>query len=238
MPLLRRRAKKDAPLKISVVIPTLNEAKALPESLKAVHCHRPHEVIVADGGSDDGTQDIARRAGCRVVCSPPGRAAQMNAGALAASGEVVLFLHADSRVSEKCFTKMAQAMNRDDRVGGAFSLSIESDLWSLRLISTLATLRSRYLHLVYGDQAIFVRARAFHELGGFSPLPICEDLDFFRRLKNHGPVVLLREKTVTSARRWRAEGVFFTTARNIAIASLFLLGCSPKILSRWYLVIR
>ena len=224
----RALSKKDALLKVSVVIPTLNEAQALPASLEAVHCHRPHEVIVADGGSDDGTQDIARRAACRVVVSPPGRAMQMNAGARAATGDLLLFLHADSRVSEKCFARMLQAMNRGERVGGAFSLAIESDLWSLKMISLLATLRSRYLHLVYGDQAIFVRAGAFRELGGFSPLPICED----------GPVVLLREKTLTSARRWRAEGVFFTTARNIAIAALFLLGFSPKILSRWYLVIR
>jgi len=225
-------------LRVSVIIPALNEAAALPASLKAVHALRPHEVIVADGGSGDGTGDIARRTGCRVVTSPPGRAEQMNAGARAATGDLLLFLHADSRVSEKAFAKMLRVMQQGERVGGAFSLAIESDLWSLKMISALATLRSRFLHLVYGDQAMFVRAGAFHDVGGFPPLPICEDLEFFRRLKKHGPVILLREKTVTSARRWRTEGVFYTTARNIAILSLFLLGFSPRILSRWYLVIR
>ena len=234
----RVRSKKDAPLNVSVVIPTLNEARALPECLEAALRHRPHEVIVADGGSKDATLEIARRAGSTVVTSQPGRALQMNAGARAATGDLLLFLHADSRISGASFGKRLQAMEHGQRVGGAFSLSIESELWSLKLISRLATLRSRYLHLVYGDQAIFVRREAFHAMGGFTPLPICEDLDFFRRLKRQGPVVLLGEKAVTSARRWLAEGVFFTTLRNIVIASLFLLGFPPKILSRWYLVIR
>ena len=109
---------------------------------------------------------------------------------------------------------------------------------SLKLISTLATWRSKYLNLVYGDQAIFVRADIFRELGGFSPLPICEDLEFFRRLSRYGKVILLEEKAHTSARRWMAEGVLFTALRNITIATLFLLGFPPRILSKWYLVVR
>jgi hypothetical protein len=130
---------------------------------------------------------------------------------------------------------MVDTMSRENYVGGAFSLHIQSDLSSMKTISRLATLRSRTLNLVYGDQAIFVKADAFQALNGFSPLPICEDLDFFLKLKKHGRVIILKEKVVTSSRRWMKEGVAFTTARNIAIATLFLLGFPPAQLSKWYL---
>ena len=129
-------------------------------------------------------------------------------------------------------------MKQGNSLGGAFGLAIESEKPSLKLISTLATLWSKYLNLVYGDQAIFVRTHVFREMGGFSCMPICEDLDFFRRLKKKGPIVLLKEKAFTSARRWRAEGIVFTTLRNMVIAALFLLGFPPRVLSKWYLVIR
>ncbi|KMP10995.1 hypothetical protein UR09_04650 [Candidatus Nitromaritima sp. SCGC AAA799-A02] len=140
--------------------------------------------------------------------------------------------------ARKSHHKMIKTMRSGEHVGGAFGLTIESDKLFLKLISALATWRAKYLNLVYGDQAIFVRATVFRELGGFSPLPICEDLDFFRRLSRRGKVVLLEEKALTSGRRWRKEGILFTTLRNIAIATLFLLGFPPRILTKWYLVIR
>jgi rSAM/selenodomain-associated transferase 2 len=225
-------------LRISVVIPTLNEASILETTLSEVGRHAPHELIVVDGGSEDETMEIALRHTSLIVESPPGRAIQMNAGAKIATGDVLLFLHADSRVGSPCYRKMVSVMENGDKIGGAFSLAIESDKISLRLISLIATLRSRYLHLVYGDQAIFVRAATFREIGGFAPLPICEDLEFFRRLRKKGPIILLKEKACTSARRWLAEGITFTTLRNIAIATLFLLGFPPRVLSKWYLIIR
>lgn len=225
-------------VKISVIIPTLNEALILNQTLTEITRHSPHEVIVADGGSQDGTLDIAEKFGPRIVTSPPGRAQQMNAGAEIATGDILLFLHADSRVDAKSYLKMVDVMQQGNALGGAFSLSIESEKPSLRLISTLATLRSKYLNLVYGDQAIFVKTPVFREMGCFSSIPICEDLDFFKRLKQKGPIVLLEEKALTSARRWRTEGIVFTTFRNMVIAGLFLLGFPPRILSKWYLVIR
>jgi uncharacterized protein len=225
-------------MKISVIIPTLDEALILDQTLTEIDRHSPHEVIVADGGSRDGTLDIAGKFSVRIVTSPPGRALQMNAGAETAKGDLLLFLHADSRMTADSFHKMVEVMERGNALGGAFSLSIESEKPSLKLISTLATLRSKYLHLVYGDQAIFVKTQVFREMGGFASLPICEDLDFFRRLQKKGPTVLLKEKALTSARRWRTEGVVFTTLRNMVIAVLFLLGFPPKMLSKWYLVIR
>ncbi len=119
-------------------------------------------------------------------------------------------------------------------VGGAFSLHIDSNKPSLQRISRMATWRSRTFNLVYGDQGIFVRKDIFEALNGYAPLPICEDLDFYQRLCKRGKTVVLKETIATSARRWNAEGILFTTARNIAIATLFLMGLSPRFLSKWY----
>jgi rSAM/selenodomain-associated transferase 2 len=226
------------PLKVSVVIPTLNEASVLERTLNHVRGLSPHEVVVADGGSEDDTLEIGRRLASHTVSSARGRALQMNAGAQKCTGDLLLFLHADSKLEVSGYQKMLSAMENKSLQGGAFGLQIDSDQPALKLISTLATLRSKHLNLVYGDQAIFVRQEVFHQLAGYAPLPICEDLDFYRRMLHQGPVVLLKEKALISPRRWHAEGVGFTTLRNIAIAALFLLGFSPKTLSKWYGIVR
>ncbi len=225
-------------MKISVIIPTLNEALILEKSIAEISRHSPHEIIIADGGSKDGTLDIAEKFGLGVVVGPPGRALQMNAGAKRATGDVLFFLHADSRVDAKSYQKMVAVMEQENKVGGAFSLAIDSEKPSLKIISSFATLRAKHLNLVFGDQAIFVQTDVFHEIGGFSLLPICEDLDFYRRLMAKGPTVILEEKAFTSARRWVAEGYFFTSLRNSVITTLFLLGFPPRILSKWYLAVR
>ena len=222
-------------MKTSIIIPTFNESLLLADTLSRVQQHGPHEVIIGDGGSEDDTVAIARRLGARVVDSACGRAVQMNTAAREATGDLLMFLHADSHIDSCGYKKMVDTMSRENYVGGAFSLHIQSDLSSMKTISRLATLRSRTLNLVYGDQAIFVKADAFQALNGFSPLPICEDLDFFLKLKKHGRVIILKEKAVTSSRRWIKEGVTFTTVRNIAIATLFLLGFPPARMSKWYL---
>lgn len=225
-------------MKVSVIIPTLNEASVLEETLQAVRQYGPDEIIVCDGGSVDATLDIARNSGARIVSSPPNRALQMNTGAKLAQGDLLLFLHADSIMGCAGYQKMTATLTDTPIVGGAFSLRIQSPKWSLQMISRLATLRSKYLCIVYGDQAIFARKQIFSELGGFSPLSICEDMDFFNKLKKKGKTVILDEETITSARRWQAEGIVSTTLRNWLIASLFLLGFPPRILSKWYLAIR
>jgi rSAM/selenodomain-associated transferase 2 len=223
-----------SPLKVSVIIPTYNESTALCETLTRLQQHQPFETLIGDGGSTDDTAGIARRYEATIIQSPRGRAAQMNAAAGEAQGDLLLFLHADSHIDPRGYHTMIETMTSGPWLGGAFSLQIDSSLPSLRRISRWANWRSRYLNLVYGDQAIFVRREVFHDLKGFPLLPICEDLEFFRRLSKKGPVILLKEKAFTSARRWLAEGIKFTTIRNIAIASLFLIGFPPAILSRWY----
>jgi len=225
-------------LKVSIIVPTLNEELVLEKTLTQFQQLSPHELIVSDGGSDDGTRNIAGRFSHRVITGSAGRALQMNVGADEATGDILLFLHADSRIEPESYRKMLQCMQNPKWIGGAFTLCIESGKWSLKLIALLANIRSKYFGLAYGDQGFFVRKEVFKDMNGFSPLPICEDLDFYHRLRKKGPVILLKEKAHTSPRRWIKEGILFTTARNTLIAVLFGLGFPPHILTKWYLAIR
>ncbi|MDE0847525.1 MAG: TIGR04283 family arsenosugar biosynthesis glycosyltransferase [Nitrospinaceae bacterium] len=225
-------------MKVSIIVPTLNEELVLEKTLTQFQQLSPHELIVSDGGSDDDTRNIAGRFSHRVITGSAGRALQMNVGADEATGDILLFLHADSRIEPESYRKMQQCMQNPKWIGGAFTLCIESGKWSLKLIALLANIRSKYFGLAYGDQGFFVRKEVFKDMNGFSPLPICEDLDFYHRLRKKGPVILLKEKAHTSPRRWIKEGILFTTARNTLIAVLFGLGFPPHILTKWYLAIR
>lgn len=225
-------------MKISVIVPTFNEARCLNETLTQIQQLSPHELIVSDGGSDDNTLEIASKFTQHLLKGPAGRAAQMNAGARAATGDLLLFLHADTRIESASYQKMLNSMNNSEEIGGAFSLLIDSEEWALRLINRFANLRSKYLGKAYGDQAFFVKKPVFEQMNGFTEFPICEDLDFYKRLKKSGPVILLKERVLTSPRRWVKEGVWLTTLRNILITTLFELGFPPRILTKWYQIIR
>ena len=225
-------------MKVSIIVPTLNEELVLEKTLTQFQQLSPHELIVSDGGSDDDTRNIAGRFSHRVITGSAGRALQMNVGADEATGDILLFLHADSRIEPESYRKMLQCMQNPKWIGGTFTLCIESGKWSLKLIALLANIRSKYFGLAYGDQGFFVRKKVFKDMNGFSPLPICEDLDFYHRLRKKGPVILLKEKAHTSPRRWIKEGILFTTARNTLIAVLFGLGFPPHMLTKWYLAIR
>ena len=225
-------------MKTSIIIPTLNEAQYLSETLAQIQQLSPHEIIISDGGSNDNTLKIASKFTQNLIKGPAGRALQMNAGAQVATGDLLLFLHADSCIERASYQKMLTAMKKTEVLGGAFSLLIDSDRWALQIINQFANLRSRYLGRAYGDQAFFVKKHVFQEMKGFTDFPICEDLDFYKRLKILGPVVLLKEEVLTSPRRWINEGIWFTTIRNILIATLFELGFPPRILTKWYQIIR
>jgi len=224
---------KTTPGRISIIIPTLNEAASITATLKHIRNLPNVEVIVADGDSSDQTAELARATGAEVVYCNQGRGKQMNAGAALASGEVLLFLHADTRLPEDFADHVWQTL-RAGNSGGAFKLHIRSKGWMLRLIESGANLRSRWLQLPYGDQAIFVNASDFFRLNGFQHWPLMEDYDFCRRLRKAGRIALAPASVTTSARRWQRLGVLRTTLTNLACVVAFRLGVSPVTLALWY----
>lgn len=226
----------DTPAKkrISVIIPTLNEAPNIEATVTGLQTYRDVEIIVADGGSRDDTVAIARSLGARVITTVPSKAGQMNAGAAAASGEVLLFLHADTRLPDNFAQLVTATACQRGFCAGAFSLSIDADARALRLIEKVANWRSRRLHLPYGDQAIFLSRRLFNEIGGFADLPIMEDYELMRRLKRRGKIIILPAAVTTSARRWLNRGIVRTWLVNQAIVIGYFFGISPRNLRRWY----
>jgi hypothetical protein len=218
---------------ISVVVPTLNEAAALADSLASVR-DAAEEIIVVDGGSTDETLGIAVSFGARILHSEPWRARQLNVGASAASGDILLFLHADTRLPWGFADHVRQALEQPGAVGGAFELSVASPLPSLRLIERLANWRSRRMHMPYGDQAIFLRKRLFLQMGGFPDVPIMDDFEFARRLRKRGRIVIAAAPAVTSARRWHALGPLRTTLINQFVIAAYYGGASLHRLAGWY----
>jgi rSAM/selenodomain-associated transferase 2 len=219
---------------ISVIIPTLNEADQLSPTLTPLHSEPGLEIIVADGGSSDNTTTIATSLGAKVVFSKPGRARQQNHGADAASGDILLFLHADTILPDGFGGPVRQCLSNPGVVAGAFRLNIAGNSRGLRLIEILANWRARQLQMPYGDQALFLRRATFTRLGGFPEQEIMEDFELARRLKKLGRINLLEIEASTSDRRWRALGIARTTLINQAIVIGYLLGCSPYSLSSWY----
>jgi hypothetical protein len=219
---------------ISVVIPALNEAGHLGDALLALRDARHIETIVADGGSHDGTSALATGHGAKLVRCSPGRALQMNAGASAAAGEILLFLHADTRLPKNFEQHVREVLDQADVAAGAFRLRIDSSRRAFRLIEWAVNLRSRYGQMPYGDQAIFVRADTFRGSGGFPELPIMEDFEFMRRLRKLGRIALLPVSATTSARRWERLGIWKTTWINQRILAGYCLGIPPEKLAEWY----
>lgn len=222
---------------ISVIIPTLNEEDVIEKTLHGLLKVPGIEVIVSDCGSTDKTVTLCKEL-ARVINSEPGRGRQMNAGAKEASGETLLFLHADTILPEGWKENIVSAMSNEMIVGGAFSLSIDSERVPYKIISATANIRSRITRIPYGDQGIFVRRSVFEEIGGFGEMPIMEDVDLMRRLKKVGKVVMLRDKVKTSARRWEKEGVIYTPLRNWLLIGLYYMGVPPERLYRFYKIIR
>jgi len=219
-------------MKISVIIPTLNEAKNILPCLHSVKNQRGEvELLVIDGGSADGTVEVARQQ-ASVIRSAPGRAIQMNSGARLSTGEVLLFLHADSYLPPGAFLLMEQALADPRIVGGTFRLRFSRQTFLLRVIAFFTRFKFRYFH--YGDQGIFVRRSVFEALDGFAEIPFMEDVDFLRRLSRTGRRTLLSQPVTTSARRFIERGVIRQQLMNIILVTLYLLGARPEKLKRWY----
>jgi rSAM/selenodomain-associated transferase 2 len=217
----------------------LNESGSIAATLRMLRAGAPDaQIIVVDGGSEDGSRDAARDFCDILIQSPRGRARQMNAGAAGASGEVLAFVHADTLVPSTFGADIEAAMSNPGMVGGRFDLSLDASGLPYRLIGRLISLRSRISRTGTGDQAIFVRRRVFDALGGFPLMDICEDLEFSRRLKRAGSVACLRSRVLTSARRWQRGGLVRTVARMWTIRLCYLAGVSPARLRRWYADVR
>ncbi len=192
------------------------------------------EVIVVDGGSQDGTSQLAESLGVKVLSAPAGRACQMNAGAKAATGDILLFLHADTRLPSGFDNLVRKALFAANTAAGAFELRIDASILGIRLIESGVNWRSRWLQMPYGDQAIFLKTEVFHDIGGFPQLPIMEDFELMRRLKRKGRIVIVPVPVMTSGRRWQKLGVLKTTLINQLVIVAYLLGVSPERIVRWY----
>jgi len=219
-------------MKISVIIPALNEAEGILSCLNSVKIQQGEfDLIVVDGGSIDGTVEVVQPH-ARVIHSPQGRAVQMNSGARHATGDVFLFLHADSCLPPRAFPLLERALADPRIVGGTFTLRFDNPRLLLRLITFFTRLEFRYFH--YGDQGIFVRRPVFERLNGFSEISFMEDIDFLRRLHSTGRVALLKQPVTTSARRFLERGVLRQQLMNIILVIFYLLGASPETLKKWY----
>jgi uncharacterized protein len=226
--------------KISIVIPALNEAATIGQVLANLHSLPNLEVILVDGGSSDDTVSISQGLGIDVISAPKGRAGQMNLGAKAATGDIMLFLHADTFLPlgfETMVRSTLQPALKGEKpapIAGAFTLQIDDPLPSLRSIEWLVSWRSQWRQMPYGDQAIFLTAATFWELGGFVDMPIMEDFELIRRLQRRGRIETLAAPVITSARRWLNRGVWQTTLINQSIVLGYLVGVSPSRLANWY----
>jgi len=219
---------------LSVIIPTLNEAENIPTVIEGVQTASEAEIIVVDGGSTDDTVQLAKDCDAKVITSSPGRARQMNKGAKAAQGDILLFLHADTFLPHGFDIHIRRTFQNPHIVAGAFSLQINGDFPGFRIVELMTNFRSRYLQMPYGDQGIFIRTAFFRLMGGFPDLPIMEDFAFMRLIHSYGRVLTLKVPACTSPRRWDSLGIIRTAIINQAIILGYLAGINPQRLSRWY----
>lgn len=221
---------------LSIIIPVLNEAAGIGETLAALQPLRARgcEVIVADGGSIDGSTEIARPLADRVVASDRGRARQQNAGAAVASGDVLLFLHADTRLPEGADRRVIDGLRESGRGWGRFDVRLTGRHPVLRVIERMIGVRSRLSGIATGDQAIFVRRDVFERAGGFPDIPLMEDVALSKTLRRLGPPLCLRETVLTSSRRWEERGIFHTVFLMWRLRLAYWLGADPADLARRY----
>ncbi len=224
----------------SIIMPVLNEEAVLEHHLSNLSnliARYNCELLIVDGGSTDRSVEIALRFG-KVIPSPRGRAAQMNSGAHAASGEILLFLHADTLLPDGAFDAIEGALKARDVVGGAFRICFNCDQWAYRLVAFTTNLRSRFGKVFTGDQAYFVRSNCFHAIGGFPDQPLMEDLEIITRLRKIGKIILLPQYVTTSARRHEKVGLIRSILFMWYLRTLYRFGTSPAKLHRMYLDVR
>jgi len=219
-------------------VPVFHEEEwinALIEYLNNLDLHKDIEIIVVDGAREKNTLKAIHNNQVIKIPSEKGRAKQMNVGASAAKGEILIFLHADTELPFQALKKINSFIGQREYVGGAFDLGIKSDKFIFKMIGTLSSLRSRFNRIPFGDQAIFIRREYFNQIGGYKEIPLMEDVELMRRIKkSRKKIWIFYDRVMTSPRRWEKEGVIYCTLRNWVIQALYLLGVSPHKLANFY----
>ncbi len=223
---------------ISIIIPVFHEGDIISNTL--IHIRKSFgnpapEIIVADGGPEQDSLDAVKEKAVKKISSPKGRGRQMNSGAAAAAGDILLFLHADTRLPDRAGEKIIRVLRKKHYAAGAFSLGIDSVKKRYRLLEKAANLRTRISRIPYGDQAFFIRKDIFSAAGGFRDIPIMEDVELMRRIKRKGlKIYIIPDPVMTSARRWEKEGLLYGMLRNRFLILLFAWGISPEKLLQYY----
>jgi rSAM/selenodomain-associated transferase 2 len=222
-------------MRVSVILPTLNEAATIKSALGRLRLQACEEVIVVDASSPDGTAERAREQGAFVIESPRGRGVQQNIGASRAGGDILVFLHADCWLEPGSLAGLRSFLARHPRVpGGCFRMRVEAEQLLYRGIDASAHLRAGVFGIPYGDQGIFVRRRAFEHVGGFPEVPLLEDIGISLKLRRLGRLAVLPYRIYVSARRWRRYGIVGQSVRNWSLTAAAALGIPPETLARFY----
>lgn len=226
---------KPSPL-FSLIIPVLNEAGQIESRLKALQRLREQgfELLVVDGGSTDGSQELARPLVDELLVSPPGRARQMNTGAASANGDWLVFLHLDTTLPDTADASLAALSSSGAGEWGWFDVRLDNTRWPYRLIGSCMNLRARLTRVCTGDQTLVVRSTVFNELGGFPPLPLMEDVAMSKLLRRRTRPRVLQPPVTTSSRRWERQGYLRTIVLMWRLRLLYFLGVSPERLVRLY----
>ncbi len=223
-------------MSLSIIIPALNEAEKIPALLDSLQPLRQRgvEVVIADGNSTDNTAALACNRADRIITSPPGRARQMNAGAAVANGEILCFLHADTRLPENADSLIIDGLTRSRRSWGRFDVSITGSHPLLRLIAHMMNWRSRLTGIATGDQCLFVTRSLFEAAGHFPEIALMEDIAFSRQLKIYGAPLCITHRLTTSGRRWEKHGVWRTMVLMWRLRLAYWLGADPDKLALQY----
>jgi len=221
--------------RISFIIPTYNEAAVISQTLLALKPYRVrgHQLIVVDGGSDDQTVELATPLADQVLQSAPGRAIQMNRGAAVASGDVLIFVHADTVLPVGADQLLLQAL-QSHKVWGRFNVRLSGKAWMFRVIEWMMNLRSSITSVATGDQGIFVWKKVFQQVGGFPEIPLMEDVAISKRLRKHSAVAVVKPCLITSSRRWESNGIWRTMLLMWRLRLLYFFGAAPEALARYY----
>ena len=223
-------------MKISIIIPTYNESSNILDTLNGLQGFREqgHEIVVVDGGSSDSTLELAEPLVDCALSGPKGRAAQMNTGAQASSGDLLLFVHADSSLPNHAASLITSALQQSQRVWGRFDVRLSGAHILLRVVESMMNIRSRVTGIATGDQAIFVRRDIFEQQGGYPDIPLMEDVALSKRLKRISLPVCIRQRLTTSSRRWEEHGIWRTIFLMWRLRFAYFVGEKPEQLVRLY----